>query len=158
VNKGMGWSGLRSKHMCSGTHCNKERERRGREALIIQLFILPPLQSSLDRERGFLFSRRFQSIDSRNQDHSFLLLPTIPLPPSPPSHPSPFIFMAGSLEAQSSESTNIYRVPQCMSPRRNWDSPTPALSPASVPLPPVSKVGEHTRLRVRGWGSPNYDD
>jgi hypothetical protein len=27
------------------------------------------------------------------------------------------------------------RVPQCMSPRRNWNSPT-TLSPASVPLPP----------------------
>ncbi len=31
------------------------------------------------------------------------------------------------------------------------------LSPASVPLPQESK-GEHTRLLVRGWGSPNSDD
>jgi hypothetical protein len=30
------------------------------------------------------------------------------------------------------------------------------LSPASVRLPP-DWVG-HSRLRVRGWGSPNYDD
>jgi hypothetical protein len=34
--------------------------------------------------------------------------------------------------------------------------PTP-LSPASVPLPP-EPGGGHTRLRVRGWGSPNSDD
>ncbi len=31
--------------------------------------------------------------------------------------------------------------------------PTP-LSPASVTLPPEPGVGGHTRLRVRGWGSP----
>ncbi len=34
--------------------------------------------------------------------------------------------------------------------------PTP-FSPASVPLPP-EPGGGHTRLRVRGWGSPNFDD
>jgi hypothetical protein len=43
-----------------------------------------------------------------------------------------------------------------MSPRRNWDSPTPSL--ASVPIPPNQEGGEHTRLLVRGWGSPNSDD
>ncbi len=33
------------------------------------------------------------------------------------------------------------------------------LSPASVPLPLVPKGGgEHTHLRVRGWGSPNSDN
>jgi hypothetical protein len=33
------------------------------------------------------------------------------------------------------------------------------LSPASVPPPPKSRGrGGHTRLRVRGWGSPNSDD
>ncbi len=32
------------------------------------------------------------------------------------------------------------------------------LSPASVPLPPEPGGGGHTRLRVRGWGSPNSDD
>jgi hypothetical protein len=35
--------------------------------------------------------------------------------------------------------------------------PTP-LSPASVPLPPETGVGGHTRPRARGWGSPNSDD
>jgi hypothetical protein len=35
------------------------------------------------------------------------------------------------------QSTYINRAPQCMSLRRNWDSPMhPPLSPASVPLPP----------------------
>ncbi len=27
-----------------------------------------------------------------------------------------------------------------------------------MPLPPEPKGGGHTRLRVRGWGSPNSDD
>jgi hypothetical protein len=44
-----------------------------------------------------------------------------------------------------------------MSPRWNWDFPIPPLSTASVPLPPEPKGG-HTRLRARGWGSPNSDD
>ncbi len=35
--------------------------------------------------------------------------------------------------------------------------PTP-LSPASVPLPPELGGGGHTRLRLRGCGSPNSDD
>ncbi len=40
-----------------------------------------------------------------------------------------------------------------MSPRRNWDSPTP--SPASeCASPPPKPKGGHTRLRVRGWGDP----
>jgi hypothetical protein len=44
-----------------------------------------------------------------------------------------------------------------MSPRQNWDFPNP-LSPASVPLQQNRGGGGHTRLRVRGWGSPNADD
>ncbi len=54
------------------------------------------------------------------------------------------------------QSTYIPRVPQCMSPRRNWDSPTP--SPASKGASPPNQGGGHIRLRVRGWGSPNSDD
>ncbi len=50
-----------------------------------------------------------------------------------------------------------YRLPLWLSPRRNWASPTP-LSPASVPLPRKQRGVEHTRLQVRGWGSPNSDD
>ncbi len=34
----------------------------------------------------------------------------------------------------------------------------PPLSPASVLFPPKPKGVRHTRLRVRGWGSPNPDD
>ncbi len=41
-----------------------------------------------------------------------------------------------------------------MSPRRHWDSPNPYLASECAPPP---RTG-HTRLRVRGWGSPNSDD
>jgi hypothetical protein len=44
-----------------------------------------------------------------------------------------------------------------MSPRRNWDSPTP-LAASECALPPGQKGGGHTRLRLKGWGSPNSDD
>ncbi len=45
-----------------------------------------------------------------------------------------------------------------MSPRRNWGSPNPSTQ-ASVPSPPLEqKVGRHTRLWLRGWGSSNSDD
>ncbi len=61
-------------------------------------------------------------------------------------------------------STYKYRVPQCMSPRRNWDSPTP-LPQASVPFPPASSQpkgegelrGAHSPAG-EGWGSPIFDD
>ncbi len=43
----------------------------------------------------------------------------------------------------------IPRVPQCLSPRPNWDPP----SPASESAPRNQRGGGHTRLRVRGWGS-----
>jgi hypothetical protein len=56
------------------------------------------------------------------------------------------------------QSTYIYRVPQCMSPRRNWDSPTPSLVSECASPPETKGGGEHTRLQVRGWGSPNSDD
>jgi hypothetical protein len=44
-----------------------------------------------------------------------------------------------------------------MSPRRNWDSPNPSLANECALLPEPGGGG-HTRLRVRGWGSPNSDD
>ncbi len=45
-----------------------------------------------------------------------------------------------------------------MSPRRNWDSPTP-LTASECALPPGPKGGGgHTRLRLNGWGSPNSYD
>ncbi len=40
------------------------------------------------------------------------------------------------------QSTYIYREPQCMSPRRNWDSPNPS-PPTECALPP----------RTKGWGA-----
>jgi hypothetical protein len=44
-----------------------------------------------------------------------------------------------------------------MSPRRIWDSPNPSLASECAP-PPEPGGGGHTRLRVRGWGSPNSDN
>jgi hypothetical protein len=57
--------------------------------------------------------------------------------------------------ANQSQSTYIYRVQQYLSPRRNWDSPTPSLASECAPLPGTKG---HTRLRMRGCGSPNSDD
>jgi hypothetical protein len=52
----------------------------------------------------------------------------------------------------------IYKEYHCVCPLvRIGTLPTP-LSPASKPLPPEPEGGGHTRLRVRGWGSPNSDD
>ncbi len=45
-----------------------------------------------------------------------------------------------------------------MSPRRNWDSPTPLSRQRVCPSAGTKGEGWHTRLRVRGWGSPNSDD
>ncbi len=45
-----------------------------------------------------------------------------------------------------------------MSPRWNWDSPTP-LAASECALPPGPKGGGHTtRLLLKGWGSPNSND
>ncbi len=46
-----------------------------------------------------------------------------------------------------------------MSPPRNWDSHTTSFaSKYALSMPsPRNQGGEHTRLRVRGWGSPNSD-
>ncbi len=59
---------------------------------------------------------------------------------------------------QRSQKAHLYRVPQCMPPRRNWDSPKPSLNSDCAPPPGTKGGGGHTRLRVRGWGSPNSDD
>jgi hypothetical protein len=50
------------------------------------------------------------------------------------------------------------RVPQCTSPRRNWDSPHPFSRQRLCPSPRTKGGGGHTRRRARGWGSPNSDD
>jgi hypothetical protein len=46
-----------------------------------------------------------------------------------------------------------------MSPRRSRDSPNPSLACECAP-PPITGGGggTHTRLRLKGWGSPNSDD
>ncbi len=43
-------------------------------------------------------------------------------------------------------------------PTLSLGPPTPSPASECVPPPPQPKEGEHTRLRVRGWGSPNSDD
>jgi hypothetical protein len=63
-------------------------------------------------------------------------------------------YCAGVFKPQS---TYIYRVPQCMSPRRNWDSPTPSLASECAP-PPQAKGGRAHSPAGEGWGSPNSDD
>jgi hypothetical protein len=54
----------------------------------------------------------------------------------------------------TSQSTYIPRVPQCLSPRLSWDS----LSHKRVCPSSRNQRGVHSRLRVRGWGSPCSDD
>ncbi len=44
-----------------------------------------------------------------------------------------------------------------MSPRWNWDSPTPSLA-SECALPPEPKGGGAHLLVGGGWGSPNSDD
>jgi hypothetical protein len=56
-----------------------------------------------------------------------------------------------------SRSTSIPRIQQLLSPHPNWDPPPHHhhhLSRKQV----FPGVGVHTRLRVRGWGSPNSDN
>ncbi len=52
-------------------------------------------------------------------------------------------------------------VPQCLSPRRNWDPPTPSLPSECTPHPGTKgEGGTHYTLAcvLGGWGSPNADD
>jgi hypothetical protein len=42
------------------------------------------------------------------------------------------------------------------SSRWNWDSPTPLAAGECAP-PPFGPGGGHTRLRLKGWGSPNFN-
>jgi hypothetical protein len=53
---------------------------------------------------------------------------------------------------QSRQSAKLF------SSRQNGDSPTPHPPQASVRHHPLVQGGGHTRLRERGWGSPNSDE
>jgi hypothetical protein len=55
---------------------------------------------------------------------------------------------------EGAQSTYTYRVPQCMSARRNWDSPTP--SPASECAPPDPKVGGAHSPAHEGMGESQF--
>ncbi len=49
----------------------------------------------------------------------------------------------------------IYRAPQCMSPRWNWDSPTP-LAASECALPPVPKGGGAQSPAAKGVGESQF--
>ncbi len=55
-----------------------------------------------------------------------------------------------------SHKVHIYRVAQCMSPHRNWDTPPP-LSRKQVCPAPRTKGGGAQSPAGEGWGSPNSD-
>ncbi len=61
-------------------------------------------------------------------------------------------FLARFLEC---EVHRVGRVLSFFSSRWNWDSPTPSFTPPPTPL---VLGGGHTRLRERGWVSPNSDE
>jgi hypothetical protein len=42
--------------------------------------------------------------------------------------------------------------------RWNWDSPTPLAAGKCAPPPTLWYGGEHTRWRLKGWGSPNSNE
>jgi hypothetical protein len=50
------------------------------------------------------------------------------------------------------------RVPQCLSPRPNWDPPPPPLPQASVSPHPPEPKGEGNTLACGRGGGPNSDD
>jgi hypothetical protein len=63
-----------------------------------------------------------------------------------------FIFLISMLYSRY-QSTDTPGVPQCLSPRPNWDHPTPPLPHAIVyPPPPNQRRGEHTWYGWRGGG------
>jgi hypothetical protein len=53
---------------------------------------------------------------------------------------------------------NIEHHAQCLSPRRNWDSPNPTPLQVSVPSLPGPKSGGAHSPAAMGWESPNSDD
>jgi hypothetical protein len=53
------------------------------------------------------------------------------------------------------QSTYIYRAPQCLSPRRNWDSPTP-LAASECALPPGPKGGGAHSPAAKGVGESQF--
>ncbi len=99
-----------------------------------------------------------------NRKYFLYWLQLFPLPPPPPAIQAAWRVRTpvSSLSISSIwvlptkyvyiKSTTVY-----VSSSKIGTLPTP-LSPASVPLPPEPGVGGYTRLRVRGWGSPNSDD
>jgi hypothetical protein len=67
------------------------------------------------------------------------------------------IFISVSLPNFKGEAHRVGRLLSLFSSRPNWDSLTPLAAGESAPHLLVRRRG-HTRLRKRGWGSPNYSD
>jgi hypothetical protein len=63
--------------------------------------------------------------------------------------------LTANMRAVVSQSTYIYRVPQCMSPRWNWDSPTP-LAASECALPPGPKGGGAHSPVGKGVGESQF--
>ncbi len=59
---------------------------------------------------------------------------------------------------QAQSTYTVYKEYHSVCPLVGIGTLAPPLAPASVLLSPEPEGGGHTRLRVRGWGSPNFDD
>ncbi len=62
---------------------------------------------------------------------------------------------AAAIVSLPPQSTYIYRAPQCMSPRRNWDSPTP-LAAGECSLPPGPMGGGTHPPAAKGVGETQF--
>ncbi len=74
-----------------------------------------------------------------------------------PLHLSKQCFRIRDYEPIHRQSTYIYRVPQCMSPRRNWDSSIPSLASECAPSPePRWGGGGAFSPEVEGLGESQF--
>ncbi len=65
-------------------------------------------------------------------------------------------FSASKSTVYTTKCTYIYRVPQCMSPRRNWDSPTPSLASECAPSPGTKGGGGAHFPAGEGFGESQF--
>jgi hypothetical protein len=100
-------------------------------------------------------SHGFQPLSDHFNIRAFLSSRTVPLHLSAPlfrfcsrSHLYLYLSSLNQTVNVATQSTYIYRVPQCMSPRRKWDSPTPSLASECAPPPEIK--GE-----TKGGGGAN---
>jgi hypothetical protein len=72
-------------------------------------------------------------------------------PPPPPQQYKVYLLRSNGCSPQSRQSAKRF------SSRWNWDSPNPLAAGECAP-PPFGPGGGHTRLRLKGWGSPNSNE